>query len=409
MTAAVKEKSELSLFVRREIDDYGLDPYEFRIYARITRRAGNGEAWESLTNMASACCMSLGRARRALHLLKLAKLVKSIERPGYSTVYRLTPQHKWVASECLQELRGFINLRAKSPTPIRSDRGTKNDSPITSSSTPLSEVIPLPLSEVIGEGIPSEDISHKVLPQSPLTPQGEKTGDGEKVKSNRQILELSQQLAQSITDALKPVFASFVTETKSVLSEIKERSFLADSQDKTKSLSRQRSKQAVPSMNRDLTSDSISYPIKAQEPCKLEGYSQFVEELARVLNEPVESLRSNSNLTNALNQNPSSIEQAMLYFKQALATWKKKPGLGLFISAVKKGLKPVPTKPGGGWGDWASEAMKRQLMQFSCSHEGDIMVYFANGIQKLWSEVKHLDWAELEAMVADSSNEACSA
>ena len=406
MTAAVKEKTELSLFVRREIDDYGLDPYEFRIYARITRRAGNGEAWESLTNMASACCMSLSRARRALHLLKLAKLVKSVERPGYSTVYRLTPQHLWVAAECLQELRRFINFRPKSPTPIRCDRGTRNDSPITFGSTHLSEVIPLPLSEVIGEGIPGEDISLKVLPQSPLTPQGEKTGDGEKVKSNRQILELSQQLAQSLTDALKPVFASFVTETKFVLSEIKERSFLADSQDKTKSLPRQRSKKAV-LLDKDLA-DSISYSVKAQESSKVEDYSQLLEELALIVGESVKSLSFNSNLTNALNQNPDSIEPAMQYIKQALATWKKKPGLGLFISAVKKGLKPVATKPGGGWGDWANEAMKRQLMQFSCSHEGDIMVYFANGIQKLWSEVKHLDWAEIEDMVADSSNELCS-
>ena len=404
MTAAVKEKSELSLFVRREIDDYGLDPYEFRIYARITRRAGNGEAWESLNNMASACCMSLGRARRALHLLKLAKLVKSIERPGYSTVYRLTPQHKWVASECLQELREFINFRAKSPTPIKCDRGTRNDTPITFSSTPLSDVIALPLSEVIGEGIPSEDISLKVLPQSPLTPQGEKTGDGEKVKSNRQIVELSQQLAQSLTDALKPVFASFVTETKSALSEIKERSFLAGSQDKTKSLSRQPSKKALPKLDKDLA-EITSYPVKTK---KSEDYSQLLAELARIAGESAESLSFNSNLTNALNQNPDSIEPAMQYFKQALATWKKKPGLGLFISAVKKGLKPVPTKPGGGWGEWASEALKRRLMQFSCSHEGDIMVYFANGIQKLWSEVKHLDWVEIEAMVADSSNEPCS-
>ncbi len=407
MNAAVKEKSELSLFVRREIDDYGLDPYEFRIYARITRRAGNGEAWESLTNMASACCMSLSRARRALHLLKLAKLVKSIERPGYSTVYRLTPQHKWVASECLQELREFINFRAKSPTPIRCDRGTRNNSPITSDSTPLSDVIPLPLPEVIGESIPSENISHKVLPQSPLTPQGEKTGDGEKVKSNRQILELSQQLAQSLTDALKPVFASFVTETKSVLSEIKERSFLADSQDKIESLPRQRSRKAAPSVDTDLE-DSITLPTKTKESDQLGEYSQLLEELARILSESTESLRHNSNLRNALTQNPNNIEPAMQYFKQALATWKKKPGLGLFISAVKKGLKPVATKPGGGWGDWANEALKRQLMQFSCSHEGDIMVYFVGGIQKLWSEVKHLDWVEIEAMVADSSNEPCS-
>jgi hypothetical protein len=404
MTAAVKEKSEFSLFVRREIDDYGLDPYEFRIYARITRRAGNGEAWESLANMASACRMSLSRARKAVALLKLAKLVESIERPGYSTLYRLTPQHQWVECERLQELRSFINLRAKSPTPIRCNRGTKSDSPAKSDSTPLSDVISLPLPEVIDEGTPCEGISLKVLPQSSLTPQGEKRGEGEEIKLNRQVLELSQQLAHCLTDALKPVFASFVAETKSVFLEIKERSFLADSQDEIKPLPRQRSKKTVPPVDTDLA-DSTSHWVKSHKSGELEGYSQLLEELGRIMGESVESLRLNSNLANALNQNPSSIEPAMQYFKQAVATWKNKPGLGLFISALKKGLKPCPTKPGGGWGEWANEAMKRRLMQFSQSHEGDIMVYFVGGIQKLWSEVRHLDWADLEAMVVDSSQE----
>ncbi len=76
MTAAVKEKSELNQSVKREIDDYELDSYEFRIYARITRRSGNGEAWESLTNMAHACCMSLSRARKTLRLLNLAEITQ---------------------------------------------------------------------------------------------------------------------------------------------------------------------------------------------------------------------------------------------------------------------------------------------------------------------------------------------
>ena len=76
MTAAVKEKTELSLFVRREIDDYGLDPYEIRIYARITRRAGNDEAWESITSWACACRMSLSRARLTLQILNLAEITQ---------------------------------------------------------------------------------------------------------------------------------------------------------------------------------------------------------------------------------------------------------------------------------------------------------------------------------------------
>ena len=76
MTAAVKEKSELSLFVRREIDDYGQDTYEFWIYARITRHAGNSKAWESITNRACACRMSLSRARLALQILNLAEITQ---------------------------------------------------------------------------------------------------------------------------------------------------------------------------------------------------------------------------------------------------------------------------------------------------------------------------------------------
>jgi len=76
MNAAVKKKSKFCLFVRREIDDYGLDPHEFRIYPRITYRAGNGQAWESLGNIASACRMALSRARKTLRLLNLAEITQ---------------------------------------------------------------------------------------------------------------------------------------------------------------------------------------------------------------------------------------------------------------------------------------------------------------------------------------------
>ena len=72
MTAAVKEKSEFCLFVKREIDDYRQDPYDFRIYACIT----SGEAWGSLNNMANACRMALSRARKTLRLFNLAEITQ---------------------------------------------------------------------------------------------------------------------------------------------------------------------------------------------------------------------------------------------------------------------------------------------------------------------------------------------
>ena len=76
MTAAVNEKTELSLFVRREIDNYELDSYQFRIYAQITRRSGNSEAWESITSWACACRMSLSRTRLALQILNSVEITQ---------------------------------------------------------------------------------------------------------------------------------------------------------------------------------------------------------------------------------------------------------------------------------------------------------------------------------------------
>ncbi len=76
MTAAVREETQISLCVKREIDDYGLDPYKFRLYACISRRASNGGAWESLYKMARACCISLSRARTTWQLLNLAEITQ---------------------------------------------------------------------------------------------------------------------------------------------------------------------------------------------------------------------------------------------------------------------------------------------------------------------------------------------
>lgn len=394
MTAAVREENQFCLFVGRDIDDYGLDPYEFRLYARISRRAGSSEAWESIANMARACCMSLSRARIALQLLELAGLIESVERPGYSTLRRLTPQHKWVSPERLQELRKFIRL-TKSPTPTKSDRGTKSDTPTKSSRGELSNLIALPLSNLVDEGNPSEGITNKVLPQSPLTPQGENSGEGKgREKENSQsaisgssLLELSGQLAQLLENALGPVFAALVAETKQALSGITTPKEANGKEIKSKP----------------------KQPAKTCQDDKATQSPQILEELSRLVDESVESLRRNPNLSNALAEYSEGVSDAMLYFKQAIATWKKKPGLGLFISALRRKLKPVPTAPGGGWGDWANEATKRQLMEYSQSWEGDIMVHFVGGMQRLWSEVRSLEWSELEALVVAPHPQGCPA
>ncbi len=86
----------------------------------------------------------------------------------------------------------------------------------------------------------------------------------------------------------------------------------------------------------------------------------------------------------------------MEYFQQANATWKNRSAIGLSIYAVKSGQKLSLTKPGCGWKEWADEAVKRRLMQYSHSQDRDIMVHLVGGGQGLWSRLRGLSWAEVE-------------
>ncbi len=76
MTATVKENPQISLCVKQKIDDYRLDMHEFCLYSRISRRAGNGEAWQSIANMARDSYVGLSRARKPMRLLNLAEITQ---------------------------------------------------------------------------------------------------------------------------------------------------------------------------------------------------------------------------------------------------------------------------------------------------------------------------------------------
>lgn len=93
--ALLEDGRNLPIFIHSKLDDLGLDPYEFRIYARIARRAGKGDAFESVKNMAQGCRMSEGKVKASLRTLLSRRLVQRISRPGYTTIYRLTPLNEW--------------------------------------------------------------------------------------------------------------------------------------------------------------------------------------------------------------------------------------------------------------------------------------------------------------------------
>ena len=76
---------------------------------------------------------------------------------------------------------------------------------------------------------------------------------------------------------------------------------------------------------------------------------------------------------------------------------------GLLVKALKEGVPSEDAAPPCaffGWKEWADEAIKRRLMQYSHSQDGDIMVHFIGGTQGLWSQLRSLSWAEIELIAS---------
>ena len=94
-------------FIPSLIDDYGFDPYEYRIYCRLERRIGKGDAacFESIPNMAKACKMSRQKVRDALQVLVLTGFAKQEKQVGKTDRYILMPREHWVDSHHLDEIR----------------------------------------------------------------------------------------------------------------------------------------------------------------------------------------------------------------------------------------------------------------------------------------------------------------
>lgn len=75
---------------------------------------------------------------------------------------------------------------------------------------------------------------------------------------------------------------------------------------------------------------------------------------------------------------------------------------GVLVNALKEVLTAEDVAPPCtfyGWKEWANEATKRRLMEYSQSQNGDIRVHFVGGVSRLWSEVRDLSWSELSNLV----------
>ncbi|MEH2238861.1 helix-turn-helix domain-containing protein [Nostoc sp.] len=119
-------------FIHNVLDEYGLDSYEFRLYAHIVRRTGGkpqGVCFASLRKTAEICKMSMRKAQQAIKVLIKANLVTQTKRTGRTDEYRVTPVSDWVSKDQLDQIRKTIKtVKDASPdSDLNTEIGIENE------------------------------------------------------------------------------------------------------------------------------------------------------------------------------------------------------------------------------------------------------------------------------------------
>lgn len=203
-------------YIPSVIDDYGLDPYEFRVYCRLERRIGRGNAtcFESIANMAASCFMSSQKVRDALQVLVLSGIAKQEKIKGKTDRYILMPPAHWVDSSHLDEIRRQVTAyRFDSDAKSAAKHKQLKDTSLRRSEPPAYDVADtslrrseLPDYDVVDtslrrsdKGYPIKE-SHEGIPLTPLTPQG-KSKEEEKDKNQKSETRGTPQSVATLSDS----------------------------------------------------------------------------------------------------------------------------------------------------------------------------------------------------------------
>jgi hypothetical protein len=96
-----------ALFVRGELDDYGLNLYEFRVLAHVARRESPERGCDaSQAKIAAACGISQRMVLETLRVLCEAGLIRKEKALGKRTnSYKVNPGSKWKHPSQLEAIR----------------------------------------------------------------------------------------------------------------------------------------------------------------------------------------------------------------------------------------------------------------------------------------------------------------
>jgi hypothetical protein len=125
------------VFIHSRLDDYGLSPAEFRVYCHMARRGGRDYAFPAINKIARVCRLHPQTVRQALHFLVKQGLLIRQERPGRTTLYRITPLSAWCPPSSIAD-----NPCTTNPHPSHVEGRTLESIQGQSSETDKDEVTP---------------------------------------------------------------------------------------------------------------------------------------------------------------------------------------------------------------------------------------------------------------------------
>ncbi len=206
--------AEYNPFIPSVLDDYPLDPYEFRLYARINRRGGNSSCWESIKHMARATKMSLSKARKALNFLVACGLVTKSERKGKTTEWKINHPKNWLEVKQLAGLRKMLKQNKDTST-TKSDRGVKCDRGVKYGSTKSDITTPTTcdrgvLSDLIHEGTPS------IVSQRENLEEEKENLEVKTQKPNASNTKISVETSELVEDCWKKESSNFNSQIPNV-------------------------------------------------------------------------------------------------------------------------------------------------------------------------------------------------
>ncbi len=117
MSGEIRDRRDLGAFIPSFLDDYPLDPEEFRLYAHIVRRVGKGGCFEAVPNMAKHCRMDKQKAQKAIQVLVKAKMIEPEVRAGKTTIYGLTPYEEWETAQGVEAIRKEVYSKKRKRNP----------------------------------------------------------------------------------------------------------------------------------------------------------------------------------------------------------------------------------------------------------------------------------------------------